>query len=252
MAQKAPQSKSEFCRRVLDKSIPKKMLDDPSNRLHFLNSGGLIGGGVCWWHSVFTRQATLFAYYAPHKKRLAGDKLYRLVRAVAHTRRPIEIPGFSNLRGFSKYARKVIQKRLEKMQMVDGFIKQHWIVGLWGHARSTDPNTLYKRVLEIQNRVEVKNEIVYLKLQIPGIVSHAWLINGVKRKGDKFIISYIDSNYMYDFVKYIKEGIKDYSKTYTYTIGDNKFKRLYGGFVPHIEEVSIYKNYDRNIFNFCF
>ena len=67
-----------------------------------------------------------------------------------------------------------------------------------------------------------KGEVVYQKLQIPGIDAHAWLVIGMKKKDWGYIVNVVDSNY-------------GSIRSHWYEYGDTQFSG-YRGFVPYTEQ----------------
>lgn len=62
---KAATSRAEFCKNADDPNYFKSLLYNENNHLYNLNRGGIANGGVCWWHSMFSRSATFLAVYRP-------------------------------------------------------------------------------------------------------------------------------------------------------------------------------------------
>ena len=64
--------------------------------------------GVCWWHSQFHRAATYQAYYNPDKPKIdlstkeGQIQMKDLVKDISRFRRPVEIPGYKNLKEFRR------------------------------------------------------------------------------------------------------------------------------------------------------
>jgi hypothetical protein len=215
-----PTSREQYCELARDLSSFKALAADTDNLLAFTNYGGLLDGGVCWWHSRFQRAALLLAVYRPDLPRPSDKEAGKIIDAIAGKKRVVEIPGFSSLREFSAAYEDRIQARLEKWQKVDGFLKQYWIDGLWG-STSQAPEKLAETMDRLYERVETRHEIVYAKLQMPGIVSHSLLVLSMERTGDGYAISVLDSN---------SNGIERYD----YRRGMTSFDYGgYGEFVPY-------------------
>ncbi len=214
------------------------------NRLSFRNAGGLANGGVCWWHSRFTRNANMLAYFSPEKARPqdiyinkrvrrsngkgtrlvqipAPGSIQDIIRKIKNGDEVVEIPGFSNLHEFSSYYQNEIQSLLENWQLEDGLIKQKWIVGLMGKNR-VDPRKL-KNMMDDAYKRSSRGDVVYQKLQIKGIDAHAWLIQKMEKTSNGYKLFVIDSNY-------------HEIQVYNYKFGDDSFYHTYyGHFVPYTE-----------------
>ncbi len=218
----ATSSKSayEFCSDRKDQSYVKELLEENESRMSFRNNGGLINGGVCWWHSRFQRNATYLTTYRPDLERPSKRQAAKIVKAIRKGREVITIPGFSNFYDFSRAYRNEIQEQLEKWQKFDGILMQQWVVGLAG-ASEVSAENLKGKMDELYNDV-ADGDIVYQKLQIKGIVAHAWLVIDMEKTSNGYELSVIDSNYPYSTNRYVYEE------------GDTSFHHgYYGNFVPY-------------------
>ena len=113
-ANSASQEEVKFC---AENDVQKK-ISNSNNRLSFTNSGGLVNGGVCWWHSRFTRNANYVAVFSPDKakphnktmrrpkkparkspiKRLPAPGSVKYILKQIKYGKVVEIPGYKNLR----------------------------------------------------------------------------------------------------------------------------------------------------------
>lgn len=252
----AQDAKSQYCA----KTDLKQQLNDGENRLAFRNHGGLMNGGVCWWHSRFLRNASYLAYFSPEKpipqdtyitkKRRkssgrgytqyevpAPGSIHAILDSIKSGNEVVEITGFENLNDFSRHFRSEIIELLEKWQIEDGFIKQQWIVGLSG-SHIVEPSKLEEIMNETFERVN-NDEIVYHKLQIKGIVAHAWLVQDMVKTDKGYKLFVIDSNY-------------NSITTYEYQMGDQSlYHRGYGQFVPYIENTREEGKLQKTKLKFC-
>jgi hypothetical protein len=232
-------------KRICDQGSLRTKLTQESNRLSFLNSGGLANGGVCWWHSRFLRNATYLAYFDPEKsipedayvwktvpnpggkgsrrdRVPAPGSIKDILQKIKAGRDVVEVPGFANLADFSRHFQDEIQDLLNQWQIEDGFIYQQWVRGLSGSV-VVAPEHLAKIMDELHARVS-DGEIVYQKLQIEGVTAHAWLVIGSQKTNSGYRIDVIDSNY-------------HSPQTYTYSRGDTSLNHYwYGAFTPYIEQ----------------
>ena len=185
-------SKAEFCSDRKSAQFMQNYLNTSDSRMSFSNRGGLLNGGVCWWHSRFQRNAAYLTAYAPQKERPTEAEAKEIIKDIRFGRKVIEIPGFDSFYDFSRAHRGLIQKRLNAWQRKDGFVNQQWIVGLAG-ASKTSPKKLKKKMDDLYKDVQ-NGEVVYQKLQIKGIVAHAWLVIGMEKTHNGYEIAVIDSN----------------------------------------------------------
>lgn len=232
----APQSKIELCRRYGEARRAEfpRSLENAENQLAFRNEGGLRNGGVCWWHSRFTRAATYLAYYSPDKAIPSRAEAKKIISDLARQKTIVEIPGFRNLYEFSVLYQKEIQDELEAWQMrnaVRGAMRT--INPLRRTSRTTDSRQ-DKTIQEAKWLLSDWKTIPYMLLQFPGIVAHAWLIVKIDPVYEtllgslsyvkEYILHVIDSNAPGKVLKV------------PYTVGDNAI--TFGG-----ERFAIYHDY---------
>lgn len=171
----------------------QRMIFDPNNRLAFANDGGLLDGGVCWWHSRFQRAANYLAVFRPDLPKPTEDEAFFLVFRLTQMNRVVEIPGYANLHEFSSDFERVIQERLEFWQAWDGFFNQAWIRGLSGGTRMR-AGKMAARMDRLYQEVEGSHRIVFQMLQLEGITSHSWLVAGVTKIANGYLLHIVDSN----------------------------------------------------------
>ncbi|MCO4793661.1 MAG: hypothetical protein KC493_08120 [Bacteriovoracaceae bacterium] len=237
-AETASQNKAEFCADRESSTYYQKLLLNSENRLSFTNRGGLANGGVCWWHSRFTRKAAYLAIYRPDLDKPTKDEAYDIVMSIRLGRKVVIVPGYRNLKEFSRDFRSVIQQRLERWQVGDGFMRQQWLVGVWGGSRVSS-DELRERMDKLYEEVVENNDVAYQVLQIKGIVAHAWLVVDMERTANGYRVQVIDSNYLSP-------------KTFTYRHGDTNFNYPYWGrFVPRTGKKREMKKMKKIVSKFC-
>lgn len=163
------------------------------NLLCFINSGGLLGKGVCWWHSRFTRNALYLAYFLPERHRAGKSHAREILSSLMRADRVVPIPGYSNLREFSGDRRGEIQKLLEWRQVFEGVAQFAWINGLAGRSKVAP-----ERLKALMDRIHAENTALgasYVKFQTPGLDAHALVITGTDPAMDGgYTVRYLDSN----------------------------------------------------------
>ncbi|WP_246845331.1 hypothetical protein [Bdellovibrio sp. NC01] len=189
--QQAPASKKEYCTQGTDPNYYKSLIYNYQNRLSFLNAGGIGNGGVCWWHSMFTRNATYIAVYRPELPRASADRAKRIIDAIIANDAVVEIPGYKNLYEFSIDYHQQIQSALNRWQISEG-IAFGWLRGLSGKTRVA-PDVLKSMMDELYQEVR-SGRIAYQKLQIPGIMAHAWLVVDMWKTNLGYDFEVVDSN----------------------------------------------------------
>lgn len=163
------------------------------NLLCFINSGGLLGKGVCWWHSRFTRNALYLAYFLPQRHRASKPHALEIIRSLMRADRVVAIPGYSNLRDFSGDRRIEIQKLLEWRQVFEGLVQFEWINGLAGSSK-VSPEKL-KAIMDVLHAETSSHGAAYVKFQTPGLDAHALIVTGTDPAPDGgYAVRYLDSN----------------------------------------------------------
>lgn len=202
------EAKSAFCEaRLSDPHAIQRILSDDFNHLARGNYGGIGGGGVCWWHSRFTRIAAYLTSFRPDLPKLPRAA-YRDIILKIRRSEYVEVPGYRNLWSFSADFANDVQERLNSWQLTDGIGRLQWMEGLAGNTEVTAAE-LAATMDDLHARVS-RGEVVYQMLQFPGITSHAWLVIGSRATANGYKIKVIDSN--------------DYAAPeYTYRRGDTQF-----------------------------
>ena len=200
---------SDFCAARTPAALPDELVRlaaDPAMRIAVPNQGGIGNGGVCWWHSRFQRAAWYLARFAPTMPRPTAREARALIRRIAARNEVVEIPGFSDLRRFTSAYRAELQKELNTWQIRDGLLNQAYLRGLSGHARFRDADRMKARMDAVYAAVvdaRPKGDVVWLMLQMRGIVSHASLVSTMSAEADGgYVLAVVDSNHPGRLVHY--------------------------------------------------
>jgi hypothetical protein len=219
------QSKEEFCADRKDKSFVKTLSQHSGNLMSFRNHGGLVNGGVCWWHSRFQRNALYLTYFNPHAPKPDRKTAITLIRDIRNQDGITEIPGFNNFEEFSIAFENEIQEELERWQKFES-IRFTWIRGLRG-ASSVSPEWMKKLMDYLYEEVVTNKNIAFQKLQMKGVTAHAWLVVNMAKTPEGYDLDVIDSNF------------PDRTSFYQYREGDSHLVYPYmGQFVPYLENVN--------------
>jgi hypothetical protein len=208
-SRKAPASTKELCS-FKDEDF-KALLSSAENRIAFSNDGGILNGGVCWWHSRFQRLATYLTVFPCPDCQKPNEFLARqYIQAIAGAKRVVEIPGYRNLQEFTKDHEKVLQEYLNAWQLTDGIFGGQWFNGLTGHS-SLPADKMRAQVEKLYSSFVTSGEVLYLKMQLPGIDAHALLLFDISPWGEingagvleqlGYEMLFIDSNSL-DTVRY--------------------------------------------------
>lgn len=226
-ASSLPQSKEDFCARFNDQSENRETIldfaNDSINLIAFKNHGGLFNGGTCWWHSRFQRNLFYLSIFNPLDIKPNVLETKKIIHQIRLGLEVVTIPGYVDVEEFTTENKDLIQKELNDWQLFDGVIHSAWIDGLSGNTK-VKPNRLKKMMNDVYEFVAIKKKVAYEKLQIKGIMSHAWLIVGMKKMPEGYDVGFIDSN---------KPNM---TNIYSYKDGDSSFYlKSYGNFVPYLE-----------------
>ncbi len=191
---KAATSRKEFCTNTKNKDYFKSLLYSRDNQIAFTNRGGLMNGGVCWWHSLLTRSAQYLTVYKPELPRPNSDQVQRILTQISAAKGVVEVPGYRNFNEFTRDNAQAVQTYLEAGQIVDGGFAFGWIRGISG-AYEVEPEVLSKMMDETYKSVKSQKQIAYQKLQIQGVESHAWLVLDMTKTHDGYELDVVDSNY---------------------------------------------------------
>lgn len=189
----SPTAKQKFCEeRLSSKYAVQQVVSRYQNQLSLMNQGGLFNGGVCWWHSRFTRAAAYLAVFDPSLPRPSDDEAKKIIDHIRKRKGMVVVPGFRNLWEFSLYYQKEILNKLEDWQRSDGLFKLSWVKGMM-KEKDIAPEKLEKKMDDLFARVQ-NGEVVYQMLQIPGIMAHSWLVVGMTRTNYGYNVIAVDSN----------------------------------------------------------
>ncbi|WP_127717895.1 hypothetical protein [Halobacteriovorax sp. HLS] len=231
-------SKSNFCSVRATSTSIKKNVFNSEQFLTFRNQGGLINGGVCWWHSRFQRNAMLLVRFRENLDFPTLEQAKDIIKKIRKGKSVVELPGFSSISEFSYQFRDEIQEELEKWQIADGFLRQQWIVGLAGTSNTTEKK-LKKKMDELYQYVKVEGNIAYQKLQIKGVDAHAWLVSDIAKTENGYDLKVLDSNYQRTQVYKYVEGMTSFYHSY------------YGNFVPYTERKREYRKVLKTVKKYC-
>lgn len=238
------ESKENFCASRNSGALMKQRFFDPNERLDFNNGPyGLGGGGVCWWHTRFQRNALYLTNFEPSKEKPSLDEAKKIIRRIRNGDDVVNIPGFANLKEFSAAYSNEIIKELEDWQLVDGFVKQKWMQGLSGKSSSvSDMKTEMDKMYE---KVAVNKQLTYAKVQLQGVTSHAMMVGEMEKTADGYTLQVIDSNSGSEVT------------TYHYKEGDDSLKLAPGmigdvdSFVPYVEFTNEVEKMEKVIASTC-
>lgn len=183
---------NDFCSK--NEEDIRTQLSEVRSRIAFQNRGGLINGGVCWWHSRLQRSSVYLVEFRPEvRQKPTKEEAKKILRHLRDMDRVVVINGYSNFREFSYDFRREAQKMLEGWQRIDGFINQEWIRGISGKS-SLSSSGLKLQMEKIYTAYKSSPTPVWLMLQIKGITAHAALVTSMVENSKGYYLTVIDSN----------------------------------------------------------
>ena len=215
-------NKEQFCADRTQPKVVKELTLDASNLMSFKNHGGILNGGVCWWHSRFQRAALYLTHYNPSAPKPDQATARQIIRTLRNAYDVVEISGFNNFLEFSTHFEKEIQTELEAWQRFES-LRFTWIRGLRGSIR-VSAEWMQELMDNLYEETEVSGNISFQKLQMKGLTAHAWLVVNMKKFDNGYDLEVIDSNY------------QNMTKFYQYRHGDTHL--LYkekSPFTPYLE-----------------
>lgn len=196
-----------FCLDRRDISFVKDLTLDSKNLMPFNNRGGLGGGGVCWWHSRFQRNALYLTIYQPKLPKPKRAEVITLINQIRKAEKVITIAGYENFSEFAEENQNLIQSELERWQKSDSILHFSWLKGLSGKAVNSQEKM--KEIMDaIYEEVEIQKNIAYTTVQIKGVAAHSWLVVRMNKTEDGYELEVLDSN------------LSDQTMFYNYQHGD--------------------------------
>ena len=213
-------SKVEYCQNNKDKFYHRELLKTKDARTSFRNQGGFFGGGTCWWHSRFTRNATYLTIFRPELERPSKEETYNIIHKIRLGKKVITIPGYRDMIEFTSLNQELVQKQLNAWQRHDSLVNMGWLQGILG-STTNSPQKLKKKMEKLYKYVKNGN-IAFQVLQLKGVNAHAWLVIDMYKTNTGYDLEVIDSNSPLS------------TNSYRYTEGMKSFNYSgFGDFIPY-------------------
>lgn len=191
--QQAAQSRQEFCSKSESPDYFRSLFYSSENLLPIKNEGGIMNMGVCWWHSMMTRNIQYLSVYRPELAKPSESEVWTLLNQLVTNRGVVEIPGYRNFSELTRDHSAKVQKVLENWQIVDGTLGLGFLRGLSGNDRVSAAE-LNQSMDETFEMVKGKKRVAYQMLQAKGLLAHAWLVVDMIKTGNGYILDVVDSN----------------------------------------------------------
>jgi hypothetical protein len=212
---------SDFCTRT--QGDLKTLLYDQTSRISFRNSGGLINGGVCWWHSRLQRSSSYLVQFRPDSNRPTPPELNLILNSLRTMNKTVIIPGYSDFKTFSHDYKNEVQAMLDSWQKSDGFFNFVWVRGISGKSE-LEPRAMQVQMNNVYDYYKSTQTPLWVMAQIKGITSHSLLILHMVQNANGYSMKVIDSNHPSETI------------TIYYNIGDRNLRFSGAGysFVPYV------------------
>ncbi len=175
------------------------LMQEPTARIAFKNSGGIGNGGVCWWHSRLQRSSFFLARFQPEKSRPNAKQITDIVTGLRYMERVVVIPGYENFESFTKANQKHIQAVLNGWQFSDGVYNFQWLRGISGNS-ALPPKDMEARMNSVYQSFRNSPAAMWVMAQMHGIVSHAFLVHSMDQVNGGYDMDLIDSNHPMEIV----------------------------------------------------
>ncbi len=187
----------DFCART--QSDIKDTLSQKSSRIAFKNGGGLINGGVCWWHNRLQRSSAYLVQYRPEESRPTSPELQKIYSSLRLMNQVVIIPGYTDFESFSNDHKAGLQLLLNDWQKKDGFFNFEWMRGISGRS-SLPAGEMKLRMDDVYNHYKNSPTPLWIMAQIKGLTSHSLLILTMSYRESGYDMTVIDSNHPQDLV----------------------------------------------------
>lgn len=187
----------EFCART--QTDLKETLTQKSSRIAFKNGGGLINGGVCWWHNRLQRSSAYLVQYRPEENKPTQPELLKIYSSLRLMNQVVIIPGYSDFETFSSDHKEGLQNLLNDWQKKDGFFNFEWMRGISGRS-SLPAGDMKLRMDDVYKHYKSSPTPLWIMAQIKGLTSHSLLVLTMSYRESGYDMTVIDSNHPQDLV----------------------------------------------------
>ncbi len=228
-----------LCERSQDSQVVD-YLQQSYSRISFKNGGGLLNGGVCWWHSRLQRASAFLVNFRPELPPISAREVPQLLKELKLMKKVVQIHGFADFYSFSQKYQQEIQSSLEAWQREDGFLNQQWIRGVSGKYE-LGPLAMKERMDTLHDQFKKSVHPVWIMAQIKGIESHSFLLLKMQQTATGYDLLVIDSNFPLE------------NKVFSYEMGDKFLKHSKDkySFVPYLGFQKDYVSINGTLDTFC-
>lgn len=187
----------DFCART--QTDIKENLSQKSSRIAFKNGGGLINGGVCWWHNRLQRSSAYLVQFRPEENKPTTPELLKIYSSLRLMNQVVIIPGYSDFESFSTDHKAGLQDLLNDWQKRDGFFNFEWMRGISGRS-SLPAGDMKLRMDDVYKHYKNSPSPLWIMAQIKGLTSHSLLVLTMTYRESGYDMTVIDSNHPQDLV----------------------------------------------------
>jgi hypothetical protein len=201
------QSRDEYCQNAKQPGYFKTLLYATNNQIAFVNPAGPLDTGLCWWHSMFQRNAAYLTVFRPDLPKPSHSEALALINDIITRSGIVEIPGYQNLSQFTSDYQNETTNALATWQIVDGVIFGGWTRDI-GSKKDLLGDHLAGAMKDFYQNTEVDQRVSFALLVPNEIGSHAWLILNVLRTVDGYALDILDSNFLGVQRRYYHAGME--------------------------------------------
>ncbi len=227
-----------FCER--NRGDILSLMQVPEARIAFKNAGGLMDGGVCWWHSRLQRSSFFLAKYNPENSKPTPVQLNSILAGLRNMDRVVTIPGYENFESFTRDYQGQIQNLLNDWQVFDGFYNFQWIRGISGNS-ILPPKDMEVRMNAVYQSFRQSPASMWVMAQMKGVVSHAFLVVGMEVVNGGYDLELIDSNNPREVVRVAYQAGDQFLQT----------NRSTTAFVPYVGFQEDFRKISKGLSTFC-
>ncbi len=187
-----------FCERNRQDIL--SIMQEPTARIAFKNTGGIANGGVCWWHSRLQRSSFFLVKYAPESSRPDQKKLNEILAGLRTMDQVVTIPGYADFQSFTRSHQKQLQRLLNDWQLFDDLYNFQWLRRISGKP-VLPADELVARMNTVYEAYRNSPASMWIMAQMEGITSHSFLVVHMEKVNGGYDLDLIDSNHPMEVVK---------------------------------------------------
>ena len=216
------------------------LMQEPTARMAFKNTGGIANGGVCWWHSRLQRSSFFLARFNPSASKPTNRQLNEILSNLRSMEKVVTIPGYADFRSFSRAYQKQIQGVLNDWQVFDGVFNFQWLRGISGKP-ALPAKEMEARMDAVYQSYRQSPAAMWIMAQMEGVTSHSFLVLHIEKVNGGYDLDLIDSNHPMELVRV------------AYQTGDQSLRTDKGShpFVPYVGFQEDFRKISKSLVGHC-